>query len=184
MTAVAPNDAIVNVLIGIWMSRLTLALDQITLVRDYTNELIKDVPESEWYRIPSGGVSHIAWQVGHIAMAQYRLALERLRGRTIEDAVLISDDFLNRFGRGSVPETDPTKALPVAEIRAVFNGVYRTVLGELSVFPETDLDSPVLKPHKLVKTKIWSLLYSAQHEMLHAGQIGLLRRELGHAPMW
>lgn len=166
------------------MSRLTLALDQIVLVRDYTNDLLKNVPESEWYRIPSGGVSHIAWQVGHIAMAQYRMALERLRGRTTEDAVLISDDFLNRFGRTSVPETDLKKVLPVSEIRAVFDGVYRAVLGELSIFPEADLDSPVLKPHKLVKTKIWALLYSAQHEMLHAGQIGLLRRELGHAPLW
>jgi DinB superfamily len=166
------------------MSRLTLALDQIALVRDYTNDLLKDVAESDWYKIPSGGVSHIAWQVGHIAMAQYRLALERLRARTSEDAILISDDFLSRFGRASVPETDLKKAIPVSEIRAVFDGVYRAVLGELSVLPETDLDSPVLKPHKLVKTKIWALLYSAQHEMLHAGQIGLLRRELGHAPMW
>jgi uncharacterized damage-inducible protein DinB len=166
------------------MSRLTLALDQVVLVRDYTNSRLKQLPESDWYRMPASGVTHIAWQVGHMAMAQYRLALERLRGRTPEDAELISDDFLRRFGRESVPEVNLATALPPAEIRAVFDAVYPKVLGELAVFPEHDLDSPVLKPHPLVKTKIWSLLYCAQHEMLHAGQIGLLRRELGHAPIW
>ena len=166
------------------MSRLTLAIDQLALVRDYTNSRLKHVPESDWYRVSAGGVTHIAWQVGHIAMAQYRLALERLRGRTPEDEALISDDFLRRFGRESVPETSPANALPPAAIRAVFDAVYRKALGELSVFPESDLDSPVLKPHPLVKTKIWSLLYCAQHEMLHAGQIGLVRRELGHPPLW
>src|SRR5262245_19923519 len=98
------------------MSRLTLALDQIVLVRDYTNDLLKQVPESDWYRMPAGGVTHVAWQVGHIAMAQYRMALERVRGRTPEDASLISDDYLRRFGRESVPETDPAAALPPAAI--------------------------------------------------------------------
>jgi hypothetical protein len=46
------------------------------------------------------------------------------------------------------------------------------------------LDKPVLKPHPLVKTKLWALLWCAQHEAVHAGQIGLLRRQLGYLPLW
>jgi len=42
------------------------------------------------------------------------------------------------------------------------------------------LDKPPLKPLSLAKTKLWSLLWCAQHEMVHAGQIGLLRRLLGY----
>ena len=33
-------------------------------------------------------------------------------------------------------------------------------------------------------TKLKALLWCAQHEMSHAGQIGLLRRHLGFPPMW
>lgn len=39
-------------------------------------------------------------------------------------------------------------------------------------------------PLPLAKTKMESLLWCAHHEMLHAGQIGLLRRQLGYAPLW
>jgi hypothetical protein len=40
------------------------------------------------------------------------------------------------------------------------------------------------EPHPLVKTKLWALLWCAQHESVHAGQIGLLRRQLGYSPLW
>ena len=43
-------------------------------------------------------------------------------------------------------------------------------------------------PHLFV-SRAWpllaaSLLWCAHHEMVHAGQIGLLRRYLGFAPVW
>jgi uncharacterized damage-inducible protein DinB len=36
----------------------------------------------------------------------------------------------------------------------------------------------------LAQTKRASLLWCAQHELVHAGQIGLLRRLLGYPPLW
>ncbi len=42
----------------------------------------------------------IAWQVGHLAMAEYRLALERIRGPQPQDAGLISEEFLRLFDTG------------------------------------------------------------------------------------
>ena len=35
-----------------------------------------------------------------------------------------------------------------------------------------------------VKTKIDTLRWCGDHELIHAGQIGLLRRLLGHKPVW
>ena len=37
---------------------------------------------------------------------------------------------------------------------------------------------------RFTTTKLRALLWCARHEMLHAGQIGLLRRHLGYPPMW
>jgi uncharacterized damage-inducible protein DinB len=42
----------------------------------------------------------------------------------------------------------------------------------------------VVTSHALVRTKYQALAWCAQHEVVHAGQIGLLRRLLGHPPVW
>ncbi len=166
------------------MSPLQTALEQIAFARRYTVGLLDSVPEAEWFRMPAGGVTHIAWQVGHLAMAQYRLALVRLRGPRADDGELIADDFQRPFRATSVPDADPTKYPTPAAIRAVFDRVHRRVLAELKDFPEAELSAPPEPAHPLAKTKLESLFWCAHHEMLHAGQIGLLRRLLGHAPQW
>jgi DinB superfamily len=166
------------------MPLLQLAIDQIVFARDYTVRLLDQTPTAEWFRQPSEGVTHIAWQVGHLAMAEYRLALERIRGPRPQDADLISDDFLCLFGRDSVPDADAAKYPKATDIRAVFDRVHQQTLRELATLDESELDKPVVKLHGLAKTKFRALMWCAQHEGVHAGQIGLLRRLLGHPPMW
>jgi hypothetical protein len=166
------------------MSRLQLAIEQISFARDYTVRLLEQTSPADWFRQPPGGVTHIAWQVGHLAMAEYRLALERTRGQRPQDAELISDTFLRLFGRESVPDPDPARYPGRAEILAVFDRVHQQTLRELPSLPESELDAAPVKSHSLAKTKLWSLLWCAQHEMTHAGQIGLVRRLLGYKPLW
>jgi hypothetical protein len=166
------------------MSLVQLALNQITFGREYTIRLLNDTPEGEWFRQPSEGVTHVAWQVGHLAMAEYRLALERIRGSRSQDSELIGDEFLRRFGRDSPPTVDLAKYPKTSEIRAVFDRVHQQTLRELAELDESELEKPVLKPHSLAKTKFESLMWCAHHEGVHAGQIGLLRRLSGHAPLW
>ncbi len=164
------------------MSRLQLAVEQIVFARNYTIGLLDQTPATDWYRQPPGGVSHIAWQVGHIAFSEYRLALWRIRGAQPQDDALFSPDFKRLFGANSVPETDPT--MTPEEIRAVLNRVHEQVIRELPGLDDCELDQPVPHPHPFAKTKLSALLWCAHHEMLHAGQIGLLRRHLGYPPMW
>src|SRR5438876_11297762 len=99
------------------MSRLELATGQISRVRGYTLRLLDKVEPADWFRQPSEGVTHIAWQVGHLAMAEYRLALERIRGRKPEDTKLIPDDFVRRFQRQSIPSADPAENPTPSELR-------------------------------------------------------------------
>jgi hypothetical protein len=166
------------------MSRLDLAIKQIVFARNYTIRLLDNTKLEDWFRQPPAGITHIAWQVGHLAMAQYRMALERIRGKRPGDPDVISDGFLKLFGKESVPQADASKYPTPANIRAVFDRVHQQLLKELPSLNDTDLDQPILKPHSLVKTKLWALLWCAQHEAVHAGQIGLLRRQLGYAPLW
>ena len=161
------------------MSRISELVDRIQGVRDYTVSLVDAVPESEWFRQPAEGVTHVAWQVGHLAMAQYRLALDRVRGGQPGDEDLISEQVLSIYGKDSVPDPDPAANATPAEIRAAFDAVHTRVIEEIGGMDDSILPEPATQPHPVFGTKGGALEWSAQHEMLHAGQIGLLRRLFG-----
>jgi hypothetical protein len=164
-------------------SPLELAVEQIAFARGYTIRLLDDTDPADWFRQPAGA-THLAWQVGHLAMAEYRLALDRVRGPRPEDADLISPEFLNLFRRQSTPYADPAKYPSPAEIRAVFDRVHVQTLRELRELDEAALEKPVEDPHYIAKTRLWCLLWCSHHEMIHAGQIGLLRRQFGRPAQW
>src|SRR5258707_14898873 len=125
------------------MSCLQLAIEQIVFARNYTIGLLDQTKADDWFRQPPGGVTHIAWQVGHLAYAKYRLAMLRIRGPNPHDADLISDQFVRFFGPESVPDSDPAKFPNQTEIRAVFDRVHEQVRRELGGLDETELDEPV-----------------------------------------
>jgi hypothetical protein len=164
---------------------LQLAIEQIVFARNYTIGLLDRTPPADWYRIPAGGVSHVAWQAGHIAFAEYRLALWRIRGPQPQDDGLFTPAFRQLFGANSVPTSDPANAPAPDELRQVLDRVHQEALRELSRLDEAELDQPVPPPpHPFARTKFLALMWCAHHEMVHAGQIGLLRRHLGYPPMW
>ncbi|HLN31228.1 MAG TPA: DinB family protein [Gemmataceae bacterium] len=167
------------------MTRLDLAVSQLSRARKYTFRLLENIDPALWFQQPAGGVTHIAWQVGHLANAEYRLCLERIRGRRPEDELLIPVTFTSRFARESVPDPDSAANPSPEEIRATLERVHKQVFQELRSLSDEELDSEPLPPrHPLFDTKLGAILWCAQHEMLHAGQIGLLRRLCGLAPLW
>jgi hypothetical protein len=164
------------------MSRLQEALDQIDFTRRYTRERIVTVPLADWFTIPPNGVTNMAWQVGHLAFAQYRLCLQRLRPRTKDDGAIISDAFIETFSRDSDPSA--IGGVTAEEIFATFDRVHARVMDELASYPDAELDRPPLIEHKLFTTRIAGLRYAPLHEMIHCGQIALLRRMFGQKPIW
>jgi len=160
------------------MSRLSTAIRHLEFSRRYTLERLEGIDHADWFCMP-GGVTHVAWQVGHLAMADYRLLLERIRGAREEDEQLISQEFLTHFGKGSTPQEDASRYPPPEEIVEVFRRVRAASQEELRNLADEELDNPVLKAHRLFQTKLGSLQWAADHELVHAGQIGLLKRQLG-----
>ena len=160
-----------------------LAQQQIIFAREYTKSLLADVPDEQWYQQPAGCPTNIAWQIAHLAFAQYALALMRVRGKEPTDQELISNDFFKRFKKGSVPPTAAENEFTLAEIRATFDRVHERTLKEMPTFSEELLADPLPAPFVAQANKLGSLLFCAAHEMLHAGQIGLIRRQLGKPPI-
>jgi len=162
-------------------TRLELARQQIQFARDYTLSLLEDIEEARWFWQPPGHGTHVAWQVGHLAMAQYGLCLFRMRGRRPGDTELMSSSFRKKFSKGTTPDPDPANNPSPAEIREVFHRVHRQAMEELPTYSETVLHEPVDMPYAVFPVKLGGLFFCAMHEMIHAGQLGLLRRLMGKA---
>ena len=163
--------------------RLDIAIKRIEFARSYTKTLLNDIAADEWFAEPPGGISHLAWQVGHLAMAQYGLCLFRIRGRQPIDTELMSSAFRKKYSRGTTPDADPANNPSPGEILQVLDRVYEQAMAEMAGYDEATLSEPVDAPFAAYATKLGALLFCSHHEMIHAGQIGLLRRLLGKAPV-
>jgi uncharacterized damage-inducible protein DinB len=162
---------------------LELALQQIVFARGYTQTLLTDIPDELWYEQPRGSASNIAWQVAHLAFAEYALALMRVRGKEPGDQEFISNDFFKRFKKGSVPPTKDDREFTLDDIRKTFDHVHEQTLQEIPKYSEELLAEALPAPYVAQPNKLGSLLFCAAHEMLHAGQIGLIRRQFGKEPI-
>jgi len=165
------------------MSNAQLALARINSARAYTLTLLEDLNEDDWFFVPSQVQTHIAWQVGHLAMAEYRVALERVRGPQPEDREMIPKEFLRQFGKGTTPEVDRSVYPTPDEIRNTLDRVHVKLQHDIPECSDALLDEQFSVPHPAFSTKLGALYFVAEHEMLHAGQIGLIRRMMGKEPL-
>lgn len=161
------------------MNRVDTALAQLQSARAYTNDLLDHISENDWFRQPAEGVTHIAWQVGHITIAEYGLALRRCRGTFSSDTEFVPNSYMKLFGKGSTPSPNASDYPTPAEIRGVLNQVHAHVVDELPKLDDAVWDESTVPQHPMFATKLGSFQFCSLHEMLHAGQIALLRRLLG-----
>lgn len=169
-------------------TQLALATEQLGVARAFTEKYLDGLEPHEWFWQPGDGINHVAWQVAHLAFAQYALCLKRVRGERDEDEQLIPAEFIRRYGRGTTPSSDPSDNASLEEIRSVFDRVFAQTLQELSGVTDAELDVPAhppsTAPHPMFSTKLGAIEWCGQHEFLHCGQIVLLRRLMGKEPTW
>lgn len=159
--------------------RVEGAIDKLKLARKYGSQFYENLSDDEWFWSPTGYTTHVAWQVGHMAVSEYNLCIRRVRGRQSGDEMLVSDEHLALFGLGSVPVADRTKYPSREKIMWLLRDVRDEVLEVLAKRSDADLDVPLEQPHPVFQTKLGAVEYSSLHECIHVGQIGMLRRLMG-----
>lgn len=161
------------------------ALAQMLWMRQYTMQLVDSVPFELWYTIPPGASTHLSWQVGHLAVAQYGLMLFRQRGRVESDLQLMPGWLRKNFGRGSQPGTDPTdpKNPTAASLLEHLTAIHTQATKEVPTLSLETLRQATEMPYAAYPIKLGALAFCPLHESIHAGQIGLLRRLLGLDPI-
>ncbi len=168
-------------------TRLEVLTAALRFTHDYTNELLDTIPPAAWYALPAGCPSNVAWQVGHLSIAKFRLVIDRAGGGPSANEAVMPTIWATQYGRTSMPDADPLKNPSPAEMRAVYDRVQESALAVIANLTEADLDLPIpasAPAHRYCKLRGEFLRWAGQHEMLHAGQIGLIRRAMGHDPVW
>jgi hypothetical protein len=167
------------------MDVLEFARQQIVASRQYTQKLLDLTPKNLWFTIPQGIGTHIAWQVGHLAMAQFRLCIYFVRPVLPEDEAVISDEFMAYFRKGTQPCHDSSAYPPLQEICGTFDAMHEHVLSQWWRYDEIAMNENArVHPHLIVTSRLDALTWAARHEMVHAGQISLIRRLLGCERLW
>ena len=163
-------------------------LYQLERTRVLTLGMIERVPQEKWFEMPMG-VQHVAWNVGHLATAEYFLGMVFVRGARESDAGIIRGDYAELFGYNSVPTSDPDRYPSPTELLETLDAVHGQLLGEVRAMPDEEWEAPCLflegefDHHPIFDRKGGALEWIAYHEHIHIGTIGLLRRELGGDPI-
>tara|TARA_B100000029_G_scaffold477096_1_gene521822 strand:- start:18 stop:575 length:558 start_codon:yes stop_codon:yes gene_type:complete len=151
-------------------------------------QMIERVPYEQWFEMPLG-ITHVAWHVGHMAIAEYFLGLALVRGAQDEDQAIIPGNYRELFGYGSQVSGDQAIYPSPPELLSVLAAVHDQVIKETQALPDAVLDEPVVfddpefDHHPVFDLKGGALEWSTYHEHVHIGSIGLLRRQLGAAPI-
>ena len=159
------------------------ALGQLVFTRTYLKQMLDTVPAEQWSVIPPGAPSHLAWQVGHLAVAQYGLMLFRQRGRAEGDLELMPSWLRKRFGKGTSPSTDTGEIPHRDQLIEILDRIDAQVRHEVTEMPLAQFSEATDMPYAVFPTKLGALLFCPIHESIHIGQIGLIRRLLGFDPV-
>ena len=174
-TAIPDSKAAETILAGV--------IRQIDFARDYTLQLLKATPKEHWFTVPDSLPTHIAWQVGHLAVSQYGLLMFRVRGRDPDDLSLIPGKFRKAYSRQSTPNPDANAQMSADELLERLAEVHSRSLAVLETVSTETLLEPVEMPYAGYPIKLGAIMFCPMHEQIHAGQIGLLRRGLGLEPI-
>lgn len=115
------------------------------------------------------------WVLGHL-LSVYDEALTLLG-----ESPVLPEGARKRYARGSSPITDPAEALSFEDLVAAWERSTQRIATGLSGLSEAGLEesvphSPTGDPDETVGSLLLTVLF---HQAYHAGQLGILRRQIG-----
>jgi hypothetical protein len=133
---------------------------------------LKQVPLAVLNNIPSGFRNNILWNIGHSVVTQQVLIYRRS-----ELTPLVSNELIERYRRGSVPDGQATAEEVTLIQKLLFTTVEKTSDDyQLGLFRE--YDSFVTATNVTLANVNDAILFNNYHEGLHLGTILALQKAL------
>lgn len=162
------------------MSKKQCLQDQLARARRFSQGILADFerPE-EWTHQVHERANHALWFVGHMGVTDdFMISL------LDADQVRPVEGYRERFGVGSHPSRDPSAYPPPQDVVAYMNERRATLLAILDRLEEAELATPTPPGAPDFLPDFESIFQTAAwHEGLHAGQVTVAHRALGHDPV-
>lgn len=153
---------------------LSTGLSALTFSRHVFTRFIDNIPEDKFGFRPGGKANHALWILGHIPTTDAQF----MEGLGAERSVPKEWDAL--FGYKSEIQDDLSKYPSVADVRAAFDGTRAALVSWFESMDDEALLKPMPEDWQTFAPTFAALMSSlAGHEALHAGQLTVIRRELG-----
>jgi uncharacterized damage-inducible protein DinB len=135
---------------------------------------LKDLSDADLLTRPAPNANHIAWQLGHLISAELNL-LQSIPGAP---KVALPADFDKQHSKESCGSDSGFRTK--AEYLELYQKVRENSAKFLAALPDADLEKPT-QGRMAQFAPSWGalLVLIANHPMMHAGQIAVLRRKLG-----
>ena len=171
------------------MSKINFLKDQMIESRNFINRLISEIPQDLWYIIPDNTDSNLAWQIGHIMMAQNFHAITVITGRNEKVNELIPVVQYNKIfnGMGTLHRSVEKDLIPTVQLKEQFDTVHKICIDNLDDLSDDILDNklePIPFKHPVANVKYEALSWCFKHEMWHAAEMEAIKRDLGHPIKW
>jgi uncharacterized damage-inducible protein DinB len=134
---------------------------------------MEGIPAEQWLLKPGDSSNHLLWVMGHLIWARGNI----LKTLGQEGALV----WAPQFARGSKCE-DTGQYPQVDEVKAAWSDLSGRLATCLSEVPAEALEKPHDRP--TFDGKVGGFIaFLALHESYHVGQVGYLRRWLGHGQL-
>ncbi len=146
--------------------------------RFVTTTYLSDLSDEELLVRPVPGAHHVAWQLGHLLNSECSM----IEGVRPGAAPQLPPGFAEHHSKEAANDDVPEHFLSKGEYITLMERVREATRGLLTQFSEEQLDVPGPEAMRSYAPTIGSVfLMIGSHEIMHSGQIAVLRRKLGKA---
>ena len=152
---------------------------QLQTIRQLSEQMLPAFKSpQDWTHQIFPGANHALWIVGHLAMVDNSI-LGRVFSKPVD-----KPGYPEKFGRQSKPSSNPVDYPSPDEVVTLYHERRSTLLACIESFPESDFEKPVPPGGPPFIHNVGQMFaFTAVHEGTHTGQLSMIRRALGHAPI-
>ncbi|HWG41520.1 MAG TPA: DinB family protein [Gemmataceae bacterium] len=156
------------------MNACKLIEQSLNFTQHVINSSLGDMSDADLLVRPVEGANHIAWQIGHLIVAERRL------GGQVPDAHYpeLPAGFAEKHDRQPTAQQGNGGFGTKDQYVDLFNKTRAATLAAVAKLSDADLDKPATGPGNV--SNLGGLLnLVSTHTMMHGGQFSVVRRKLG-----
>ena len=137
------------------------------------NRLLADINEQESMVTLGNNPNHIKWLTGHLVFTA------QLAGMTLGGEMKLPDGWMQLFRRGSESPDKQPSFPPMSEVVATLKVSQAALLALIDAASDEKLDTTCQIAPGWEDSPINAILFLMAHDFYHAGQIAMIRHDLG-----